>query len=320
IKMRTHQRNVIDRAIHGSTLLAHAVGAGKTYEMAAICMELKRLKLMNKAMIVVPNHLVGQMASEFLTLYPGANLLVTAKEDFTKDYRRKLTCKIAANNYDAVILGHSQFERIPLSAERRATMLEEQVDCISNAVAELKEEQGAKWGIKDMERQRANLETQILELRNDAKKDDVLDFEQLGIDALFVDEAHVFKNLSIFTKIRNVAGIATNGSQRAMDMFQKIQYIQEHTGGRNVFLATGTPISNTMCEMYVMQLYLQSAKLREKGIEHFDSWAANFGEVTTSLEMSPEGGYRMRSHFNKFCNLPELMNMFREVAVNFRLC
>ncbi|MFR2482381.1 MAG: DEAD/DEAH box helicase family protein [Hungatella sp.] len=313
-KMRPHQRNVIERAIHGSTLLAHAVGAGKTYEMAAICMELKRLKLMNKAMIVVPNHLVGQMASEFLTLYPGANLLVTRKEDFTKENRRKLTCKIAANNYDAVILGHSQFERIPLSADRRAAMLEEQVDRISNAVSELKEEQGAKWGIKDMERQRANLEAQILELRNDAKKDDVLDFEQLGIDALFVDEAHVFKNLSIFTKIRNVAGIATNGSQRAMDMFQKIQYIQEHTGGRNVFLATGTPISNTMCEMYVMQLYLQSQKLREKGIEHFDSWAANFGEVTTSLEMSPEGGYRMRSRFNKFCNLPELMNMFREVA------
>ena len=312
--MRNHQRNVVDRAIHGSTLLAHAVGAGKTYEMAAICMELKRLKLMHKAMIVVPNHLVGQMASEFLYLYPGANLLVTSKDDFKKENRRKLTCKIATNNYDAVILGHSQFERIPLSPERRAEILESQVNRISNAVADLKEEQGAKWGLKDMERQKANLEAQILSLRNDTKKDDVLDFEQLGVDALFVDEAHVFKNLSIFSKIRNVAGITTNGSQRAMDMFQKIQYIQELTGGRNVFLATGTPISNTMCEMYVMQLYLQSNKLKEKGIEHFDNWAANFGEVTTSLEMSPEGGYRMRSRFNKFCNLPELMNIFRQVA------
>ena len=198
--------------------------------------------------------------------------------------------------------------------ERRAEILENQVERITGAISEMKEEQGAKWGIKDMERQRKNLEAQILSLRNDAKKDDVLDFEQLGIDALFVDEAHVFKNLSIFSKIRNVAGISTNGSQRAMDMFQKIQYIQELTGGRNVILATGTPISNTMCEMYVMQLYLQSQKLQEKGINHFDSWAANFGEVTTSLEMSPEGGYRMRSRFNKFCNLPELMNMFREVA------
>ena len=314
INMRDHQRNVVDRALHGSTLLAHAVGAGKTYEIAAICMELKRLKLMHKAMIVVPNHLVGQMASEFLYLYPSANLLVTSKDDFKSENRKKLTCRIAANNYDAVILGHSQFERIPLSAERRAEILENQIERISGAIAEMKEEQGAKWGIKDMERQRKNLESQILSLRNDAKKDDVLDFEQLGIDALFVDEAHVFKNLSIFSKIRNVAGISTNGSQRAMDMFQKIQYIQELTGGRNVILATGTPISNTMCEMYVMQLYLQSQKLHEKGIDHFDSWAANFGEVTTSLEMSPEGGYRMRSRFNKFCNLPELMNMFREVA------
>nr|WP_243271659.1 SNF2-related protein [Enterocloster clostridioformis] len=312
--MRSHQRNSVDRALHESTLLAHAVGAGKTYEIAAICMELKRLKLMHKAMIVVPNHLVGQMASEFLHLYPSANLLVTSKDDFKSENRRKLTCRIAANNYDAVILGHSQFERIPLSAERRAKILENQVERISGAIAEMKEVQGAKWGIKDMERQRKNLESQILSLRNDAKKDDVLDFEQLGIDALFVDEAHVFKNLSIFSKIRNVAGISTNGSQRAMDMFQKIQYIQELTGGRNVILATGTPISNTMCEMYVMQLYLQSQKLHEKGIDHFDSWAANFGEVTTSLEMSPEGGYRMRSRFNKFCNLPELMNMFREVA------
>lgn len=314
INMRDHQRNVVDRALHGSTLLAHAVGAGKTYEIAAICMELKRLKLMHKAMIVVPNHLVGQMASEFLHLYPSANLLVTSKDDFKSENRRKLTCRIAANNYDAVILGHSQFERIPLSVERRAEILENQVERITGAISEMKEEQGAKWGIKDMERQRKNLEAQILSLRNDAKKDDVLDFEQLGIDALFVDEAHVFKNLSIFSKIRNVAGISTNGSQRAMDMFQKIQYIQELTGGRNVILATGTPISNTMCEMYVMQLYLQSQKLQEKGINHFDSWAANFGEVTTSLEMSPEGGYRMRSRFNKFCNLPELMNMFREVA------
>ncbi len=314
IKMRTHQRNAVDRALHGSTLLAHAVGAGKTYEMASICMEMKRLKLMNKAMITVPNHLVGQMATEFLHLYPGANLLVTTKEDFSSANRKKLTCKIAANNYDAVIVGHSQFERIPLSAERRAKILEEEVWRLSNAVAEMKEEQGANWGIKDMERQKKNLEEQIISLRNDAKKDDVLDFEQLGIDALFVDEAHIFKNLSIFTKIRNVAGISTNGSQRAMDMYQKIQYIQEIAGGRNVIIATGTPISNTMCEMYVMQLYLQSQRLQEKGINHFDSWAANYGEVTTALEMSPEGGYRMRSRFNKFCNLPELMNMFREVA------
>lgn len=314
VDMRDHQKNVVDRALHGSTLLAHAVGAGKTYEIAAICMELKRLKLMHKAMIVVPNHLVGQMASEFLHLYPSANLLVTSKDDFKSENRKKLTCRIAANNYDAVILGHSQFERIPLSPERREKILEEQVERLTEAILEMKEEQGAKWGIKDMERQRKNLESQILSLRNDEKKDDVLDFEQLGIDALFVDEAHVFKNLAIFSKIRNVAGISTNGSQRAMDMYQKIQYIQEITGGRNVFLATGTPISNTMCEMYVMQLYLQSQKLHEKGIDHFDSWAANFGEITTSLEMSPEGGYRMRSRFNKFCNLPELMNMFREVA------
>lgn len=315
IKFRPHQYNAVARTLEGSTLLAHAVGAGKSFTMAASCMELKRLGLMHKGMIVVPNHLVDQMASEFLRLYPAANLLVAKDEDFQKANRRKFTSKIATNNFDAVIIGHSQFERIPISKERREAMLEEQIEQTVEAIEEIKDENGENWTIKQMEAERKRLEEKLLELRNDDKKDDVLNFEELGVDGLYVDEAHCFKNLAIFSKINNVAGIAKTGSQRAMDMYLKVQYLQEKTGGRNVVFATGTPISNTMCELYVMQLYLQKQLLEEKGLRHFDAWAATYGEITTALEMTPEGsGYRYRSRFNKFSNLPELITMFRMFA------
>lgn len=315
IKFRPHQYNAVARTLEGSTLLAHAVGAGKSFTMAASCMELKRLGLMHKGMIVVPNHLVDQMASEFLRLYPAADLLVAKDEDFQKANRRKFTSKIATNNYDAVIIGHSQFERIPISKERREAMLEEQIEQTVEAIEEIKDENGENWTIKQMEAERKRLEEKLLELRNDTKKDDVLNFEELGVDGLYVDEAHCYKNLAIFSKINNVAGIAKTGSQRAMDMYLKVQYLQEKTGGRNVVFATGTPISNTMCELYVMQLYLQKQLLEDKELRHFDAWAATYGEITTSLEMTPEGsGYRYRSRFNKFSNLPELITMFRMFA------
>lgn len=315
IKFRPHQYNAVARTLEGSTLLAHAVGAGKSFTMAASCMELKRLGLMHKGMIVVPNHLVDQMASEFLRLYPAANLLVAKDEDFQKANRRKFTSKIATNNFDAIIIGHSQFERIPISKERREAMLEEQIEQTVEAIEEIKDENGENWTIKQMEAERKRLEEKLLELRNDNKKDDVLNFEELGVDGLYVDEAHCYKNLAIFSKINNVAGIAKTGSQRAMDMYLKVQYLHERTGGRNVVFATGTPISNTMCELYVMQLYLQKQLLEEKELRHFDAWAATYGEITTALEMTPEGsGYRYRSRFNKFSNLPELITMFRMFA------
>lgn len=316
IELRPHQRNAIARILFsGNTLLAHCVGAGKTYEMMAACMEQKRLGLANKTAIIVPKSLIGQTASEFLKLYPSANILVATERDFEKSRRKQFISRIATGDYDAIIMSHSQFEKIPISPERRTRMLEEQVEEMNTAIAEMKEQNGERWTIKQMERQKKRLESQIKELASTEKKDDLITFEELGIDCLMVDEAHNFKNLSIFSKMSNVSGITSSGSKKAMDMYLKCQYINEIHPGRGVVMATGTPVSNTLCEMYVMQLYLQKQTLEAMGIYHFDSWAANFGEVTTALELTVEGsGYRLKSRFNKFVNLPELLNIYREVA------
>ena len=316
IELRPHQRNAIARILFsGNTLLAHCVGAGKTYEMMAACMEQKRLGLANKTAIIVPKSLIGQTASEFLKLYPSANILVATERDFEKSRRKQFVSRIATGDYDAIIMSHSQFEKIPISPERRTRMLEQQVEEMNTAIAEMKEQKGERWTIKQMEGQRKRLEVQIKELSSTEKKDDIITFEELGIDCLMVDEAHNFKNLSIFSKMSNVSGITSSGAKKAMDMYLKCQYINEIHPGRGVVMATGTPVSNTLCEMYVMQLYLQKQRLEEMGIYHFDSWAANFGEVTTALELTVEGsGYRLKSRFNKFVNLPELLNIYREVA------
>ena len=316
VELRPHQKNAVARIIRGgNTLLAHCVGAGKSFEMAAGCMELKRLGLANKPMIVVPNHLTGQMAAEFLTLYPSANILLTTKKDFEKNNRKRFISKIATGEYDAVIIGHSQFEKIPISRERQELMIQKEIDEIQAFVAEMKYESGQRWSIKQMEAQERNLQTQLEKLANTEYKDDVITFEELGVDALMIDEADNYKNLSITTKIGRVAGINPQGSNKAFDLFQKIQYINELSPGRNVVFATGTPISNTMCEMYLMQKYLQSDLMREMGIYHFDAWAANFGETVTAMELSPEGkGYREKTRFGRFTNLPELVTLFRCVA------
>lgn len=316
IQLRTHQKNAIARVIQGgNTLLAHCVGAGKSFEMIAACMEQKRLGLIQKAMIVVPNHLTDQMAGEFLRLYPSANVLVTTKRDFAKEKRQQFVSRIATGEYDAVIIGHSQFERIPISIERRERMVEEQIDNLVYAISDAKLKQGENWTVKQMESAKKKLEVQLKELGNAHTKDAVINFEELGIDCLMVDEAHGYKNLAIFSKINNVGGISNVGAKKATDMLLKTQYINEINGGRGVIFATGTPISNTMCELYVMQNYLQQDVLKRKGIHHFDAWASNFGEVVTSLELAPEGtGYRFKSRFAKFTNLPELMTMFKEVA------
>ncbi len=316
IELKPHQRNAIARILlGGNTLLAHCVGAGKSFEMMAACMEQKRLGLANKTVMVVPKPLIGQTASEFLRLYPSANILVATERDFEKSRRKQFISRIATGDYDCIIMSHSQFEKIPISAERKERMLQAQVDEIAYAIEDMKSQNGEQWTIKQMESQRKKLQEQIASLADESRKDDLITFEELGIDSIMVDEAHAFKNLAIFSKMNNVSGISSSGAKKATDMQLKCQYISEINGNRGIVFATGTPISNTMCEMYVMQLYLQKPALEQMGIYHFDSWAANFGEVTTALELTVEGsGFRFKSRFNKFTNLPELMNIYREVA------
>ena len=316
ITLREHQRNAIAHVLYGgNTLLAHEVGTGKTFEMAASAMESKRLGLSQKSMFVVPNHLTLQWANEFLRLYPSAKLLVATKKDFETANRKKFCARIATGDYDAVIIGHSQFERIPLSAERQERQLREQIDEIEGAIAELKYQRGENFTIKQMEKTRKSLEARLDKLLAADKKDDVITFEQLGVDRLFVDESHAFKNLFLYTKMRNVAGLSTSEAQKSSDMFMKCRYMDEITGGRGVVFATGTPVSNSMTELYTVMRYLQYGTLQQKNLTHFDSWASTFGETTTAIELAPEGtGYRARTRFAKFFNLPELMNMFKEVA------
>ena len=316
IRLREHQRNAIAHVLYGgNTLLAHEVGAGKTFEMAASAMEAKRLGLCQKSLFVVPNHLTLQWAQEFLHLYPSAKLLVASKKDFEKANRKKFCARIATGDYDAVIIGHSQFEKIPLSFERQERIIQEQIDEIQEGIAELKHSSGEKFTIKQMEKTRKQLELKLEKLRATERKDDVVTFEQLGVDRLFVDEGHAYKNLFLFTKMRNVAGLSTSEAQKSSDMFGKCRYMDELTGGRGVIFATGTPVSNSMTELYSMMRYLQYGTLQQKGLIHFDCWASTFGETTTSIELAPEGtGYRARTRFAKFFNLPELMTMFKEVA------
>ena len=316
ITLREHQRNAIAHVLYGgNTLLAHEVGAGKTYEMAASAMEAKRLGLCQKSLFVVPNHLTEQWASEFLNLYPNAKLLVARRKDFETANRKKFCARIATGDYDAVIIGHSQFERIPLSFERQERIIQEQIYETLAAINELKAHAGENFSIKQMEKTRKTLETKLEKLRSDERKDDVVTFEQLGIDRLFVDESHAFKNLFLTTKMRNVAGLSTSEAQKSSDMFGKCRYLDEITGGRGVVFATGTPVSNSMTELYTVMRYLQYSTLQQKKLTHFDCWASTFGETTTAIELAPEGtGYRARTRFAKFFNLPELMSMFKEVA------
>ena len=316
INLQEHQRNAVAHVLYGgNTLLAHEVGAGKSFEMAASAMESKRLGLCQKSLFVVPNHLTEQWASEFLRLYPNAKLLVTSKKDFEPANRKRFCARIATGDYDAVIIGHSQFEKIPLSAERQARIIEDQIEEIEKAIAEAKEQSGEHFTVKQMEKTRKTLEVKLKKLQSTDRKDDVVTFEQLGVDRLFVDEIQNYKNLYLYTKMRNVAGLSTSEAQKSSDMFGKCRYLDEVTGGRGVIFATGTPISNSMTEMYTLMRYLQYSTLQQKQLTHFDAWASTFGETTTAIELAPEGtGYRARTRFAKFFNLPELMNMFKEAA------
>ena len=316
INLREHQRNAVAHVLYGyNTLLAHEVGAGKSFEMAASAMELKRLGLCQKSLFVVPNHLTEQWASEFLRLYPNAKLLVTSKKDFESANRKKFCARIATGDYDAVIIGHSQFEKIPLSAERQERLIQEQMDEIEEAIEEAKSQAGEHFTVKQLEKLRKSLKQKLEKLQGTDRKDDVVTFEQLGVDRLFVDESQNYKNLFLYTKMRNVAGLSTSEAQKSSDMFGKCRYLDEITGGRGVIFATGTPISNSMTEMYTLMRYLQYNTLQQKGLTHFDAWASTFGETTTAIELAPEGtGYRARTRFAKFFNLPELMAMFKEAA------
>ena len=316
INLREHQRNAVAHVLYGyNTLLAHEVGAGKSFEMAASAMELKRLGLCQKSLFVVPNHLTEQWASEFLRLYPHAKLLVTSKKDFEPGNRKKFCARIATGDYDAVIIGHSQFEKIPLSAERQERLIQEQMDEIEEAIEEAKAQVGEHFTVKQLEKLRKSLKQKLEKLQGADRKDDVVTFEQLGVDRLFVDESQNYKNLFLYTKMRNVAGLSTSEAQKSSDMFGKCRYLDEITGGRGVIFATGTPISNSMTEMYTLMRYLQYNTLQQKGLTHFDAWASTFGETTTAIELAPEGtGYRARTRFAKFFNLPELMAMFKEAA------
>ena len=316
ITLREHQLNAIAHVMYGgNTLLAHEVGAGKTFEMVAAAMESKRLGLCQKSLFVVPNHLTEQWASEFLRLYPSANILVTTKKDFETHNRKKFCARIATGDYDAIIMGHSQFERIPISRERQERLLYEQIDEITEGIAEVQASGGERFTVKQLERTRKSLEARLEKLQAEGRKDDVVTFEQLGVDRLFVDEAHNYKNLFLYTKMRNVAGLSTSDAQKSSDMFAKCRYMDEITGNRGVIFATGTPVSNSMTELYTMQRYLQYDRLQELSMTHFDCWASRFGETVTALELAPEGtGYRARTRFSKFFNLPELMNLFKEVA------
>ena len=317
IELRPHQKNAVAHQLYGeNVLLAHVVGAGKTYEMVAAAMESKRLGLSQKNLFVVPNHLTEQWGAEFLQLYPGANILVATKKDFEPANRKKFCARIAMGNYDAVIIGHSQFERIPISDERQEAMLQRQIDDLEMAIQSARYEQdGGRYTVKQIEKIRKTLQTRLEKLNQKEKKDQVVTFEELGVDHLYVDETHSYKNAFLYTKMRNVAGIAQNEAQKSADMFNKCQYLDEITGGKGITFATGTPISNSMTELYVMQRYLQNSKLQNMGLGLFDSWASTFGEVVTSIELAPEGtGYRAKSRFARFYNIPELMNMFKEIA------
>ena len=316
ITLREHQLNAIAHVMYGgNTLLAHEVGAGKTFEMVAAAMESKRLGLCQKSLFVVPNHLTEQWASEFLRLYPSANILVTTKKDFETHNRKKFCARIATGDYDAIIMGHSQFEKIPISRERQERLLYEQIDEITEGIAEVQASGGERFTVKQLERTRKSLEARLEKLQAESRKDDVVTFEQLGVDRLFVDEAHNYKNLFLYTKMRNVAGLSPSDAQKSSDMFAKCRYMDEITGNRGVIFATGTPVSNSMTELYTMQRYLQYDRLQELSMTHFDCWASRFGETVTALELAPEGtGYRARTRFSKFFNLPELMNLFKEVA------
>ena len=316
ITLREHQLGAIAHILYGgNTLLAHEVGAGKTFEMVAAAMESKRLGLCQKSLFVVPNHLTEQWASEFLRLYPSANILVAMKRDFETHRRKKFCARIATGDYDAIIMGHSQFERIPISRERQERLLREQIQEITDGIAEVESSGGERFTVKQLERTRKSLEARLEKLQAEGRKDDVVTFEQLGVDRLFVDEAHNYKNLFLYTKMRNVAGLSTTDAQKSSDMFAKCRYMDEITGNRGVIFATGTPVSNSMTELYTMQRYLQYDRLQELGMTHFDCWASRFGETVTALELAPEGtGYRARTRFSKFFNLPELMNLFKEIA------
>ena len=316
ITLREHQKNAIAHVLYGgNTLLAHEVGAGKTFEMVGAAMEAKRLGLCQKSLFVVPNHLTEQWASEFLRLYPSTNILVTTKKDFEKHNRKKFCARIATGDYDAIIMGHSQFEKIPISKERQERLLHEQIWEITEGIAEVEASGGERFTVKQLERTKKSLEARLEKLQAEGRKDDVVTFEQLGVDRLFVDEAHNYKNLFLYTKMRNVAGLSTTDAQKSSDMFAKCRYMDEITGSRGVIFATGTPVSNSMTELYTMQRYLQYDRLQELGMAHFDCWASRFGETVTALELAPEGtGYRARTRFSKFFNLPELMNLFKEIA------
>ena len=316
ITLREHQRNAIAHVLYGgNTLLAHVVGAGKTFEMVASAMESKRLGLCSKSLFVVPNHLTEQWAAEFLQLYPSANILVATKRDFEQSRRKKFCSRIATGDYDAVIIGHSQFEKIPISQARQERLIREQIEEITEGIEELKESSGEHFSIKQLEKTKRGLEARLEKLRAEHRKDDVVTFEELGVDRMFVDEAHSFKNLYLYTKMRNVAGLSVSEAQKSSDMFAKCRYMDEITGGKGVIFATGTPVSNSMTELYTMQRYLQYDRLKAKGLAHFDCWASTFGETTTAIELAPEGtGYRARTRFAKFFNLPELMAMFKETA------
>lgn len=316
IRLREHQKNGVARILYGgNTLLAYVVGAGKTYTMVAAAMESKRLGLCHKSMIVVPNHIIEQFAAEWLQLYPAANLLVATKKDFETKNRKRFCARIATSDVDAVIIGHSQFEKIPLSIERQQNTIRSQIEELVQGITEEKARNGNKFTIKQLEKTKKSLLVRLEKLNDQSKKDQVINFEELGIDRLFVDEADGYKNLYLYTKMRNVAGIAQTEALKSSDMFMKCQYLDELTGGKGVVFATGTPVSNSMVELYTMQRYLQHHTLVEHNLQHFDAWASTFGETVTAIELAPEGtGYRLKTRFAKFYNLPELMQMFREVA------
>lgn len=316
IKLRPHQRNAVARAIYGgNALFGHVVGAGKSYEMIATAVEAKRLGLSNKSLFVVPNNIIGDFASDFLKLYPSANILMATKKDFEKQNRKKFCARIATGDYDGIIIGHSQFEKIPLSTERQQAMLKKQIAEIVAGIAAAKRQEGSRFTVKQMEKSKKNLEAKLKKLNDQSRKDDVVTFEELGVDRLFIDEADMFKNLYLYTKMRNVGGISQTEALKASDLYMKCRYLDELTGNKGVVFATGTPVSNSMAEMYTMQRYLQYDTLERLELTHFDSWAAQFGETVTSMELKPEGkGFQQKTRFANFYNLPELMAIFKEVA------
>ncbi|HGP3623830.1 TPA: helicase-related protein [Streptococcus pyogenes] len=316
IRLREHQKNAIARTLYGgNTLLAHVVGAGKTFEMVASAMESKKLGLASKSLFVVPNHLTTQIGREFMQLYPSANIMVADKKDFQPKNRKRFIGRIATGEYDAVIIGHSQFEKIPMSKEYQVRHIQDQIDDIVSFIDENKRNRGENFTVKQLEKTKKKLLVRLEKLNDDFKKDDVITFEELGVDKLFIDESHNYKNLFLHTKMRNVAGIGQSEAFKSSDMYMKCRYMDEMTGGKGVVFATGTPISNSMTELYTMQRYLQYDDLKARGLEHFDAWASTFGETENTFELSPEGtGYRQKTRFSKFYNLPELMSMFKEVA------